>query len=860
MTHPQKHQPGLVRLSTAVASTFAMALLFLCAPTSWAVHPAKWIHASEADFQQGELQEAVATNQNVIKPARRTIELADLPETLTSVFDIERIDDAIFVAGGPESQLLKVSKGNASEVMKWNDGNQPFALGQFRDHLLVGVSGDSSSLLILDKAGKTVETVALSNIRYIWDIQAAGDVVYLACGTPGKVLALEFGKKIGEPKQTTVFDLEIDNILCVASDGKGHVYAGTDSEGLIIKATKQKDGSYKPFVLHDADQAEIGTIIVFEDGTVYAGTADVSLASQGRMTPPSMGDDGEPAAPAEPMEGEDEAVTIPLGRILDKTTIVELEGDNQQAEKVAEEVTKNVEKMIEAMKQAGLEPEGDRPNREEMEKRIRKIVETLPESSEMTLPHEADNQQVIEIVESVEGEWIEEGPGMMPGFPGQGGGMGNVIYQISPEGFVKPVFSESATLLKMLRDGNSLVIATGNEGRLYRLDLANEETTVLLDLEAQQITSLLLHETKAGSELILGTANQSGLYQLDPRPVEKASFTSPVLDAGHAPHWGLFKLAGDVPEGTQLELQARSGNMMDTEKGLWSQWTPAQTFTHDAGISADTPVNHRFSKELLPHGRFFQYRVTLVSTDKAEPTFARAEMNYLVPNMAPEIQQITVGTPDMGQGNMNDMGGQQAMMMQQMHGGMNEMGGEQSGPGTPIQWMALDPNQDALSFQIEYRPVESDQWITLEKDWQQPGYGWSTGNLPDGRYVVRVTASDKMDNPGQTALTTARKSSVYSIDNTPPAFGQINAKIEGKTATLTVEVTDKLSDITQVRYTLNSKDDWKPILPDDLIFDSTSEQLTVKLSGLSLGRHAVTLKAVDSRGNQALTSTFIEVK
>lgn len=823
MTHPQKHQPGLVRLSTAVASTFALALLFLCAPDSWAVHPAKWIHASEADFQQGELQEAVATNQNVIKPARRTIELADLPETLTSVFDIERIDDVIFVAGGPESQLLKVSKGNASEVMKWNDGNQPFALGQFRDHLLVGVSGENSSLLILDKAGKTVETVALPNIRYIWDIQAAGDVVYLACGTPGKVLALEFGKKIGEPKQTTVFDLEIDNILCVASDGKGHVYAGTDTEGLIIKATKQKDGSYKPFVLHDADQAEIGTIVVFEDGTVYAGTADVSLATQGRMTPPSMGDDGEPAAPAEPMEGEAEPEADAAGK-HHEGEVIELEEGMAIAEAADE------------------------------------IREFMEENRDAQLSAQADNQQVIEIVESVEGEWIEEGPGMMPGYPGQGGGMGNVIYQISPEGFVKPVFSESATLLKMLRDGNSLVIATGNEGRLYRLDLANEETTVLLDLESQQITSLLLHETKAGSELILGTANQSGLYQLDPRPVEKASFTSPVLDAGHAPHWGLFKLAGDVPEGTQLELQARSGNMMDTEKGLWSQWTLAQTFTHDAGISADTPVSHRFSKEQLPHGRFFQYRVTLVSTDKAEPTFARAEMNYLVPNMAPEIQQITVGTPDVGQGNMNNMGGHQAMMMQQMHGGMNEMGGEQSGPGTPIQWMALDPNQDALSFQIEYRPVESDQWITLEKDWQQPGYGWSTGNLPDGRYVVRVTASDKMDNPGQTALTAARKSSVYTIDNTPPAFGQINAKIEGKTATLTVEVTDKLSDITQVRYTLNSKDDWKPILPDDLIFDSTSEQLTVKLSGLSLGRHAVTLKAVDSRGNQALTSTFIEVK
>ena len=55
---------------------------------------------------------------------------------------------------------------------------------------------------------------------------------------------------------------------------------------------------------------------------------------------------------------------------------------------------------------------------------------------------------------------------------------------------------------------------------------------------------------------------------------------------------------------------------------------------------------------------------------------------------------------------------------------------------------------------------------------------------------------------------------------------------------------------------MDSAELYEPILPEDLIFDSTRESFTVTISDLAPGPHVVTLRVADSRGNvgyQAVT-------
>ena len=52
----------------------------------------------------------------------------------------------------------------------------------------------------------------------------------------------------------------------------------------------------------------------------------------------------------------------------------------------------------------------------------------------------------------------------------------------------------------------------------------------------------------------------------------------------------------------------------------------------------------------------------------------------------------------------------------------------------------------------------------------------------------------------------------------------------------------------------------KFVLPVDSIYDSPEEQLSFDVKGLTPGRHQVTLRATDARGNQAFENVFVTVE
>jgi hypothetical protein len=122
---------------------------------------------------------------------------------------------------------------------------------------------------------------------------------------------------------------------------------------------------------------------------------------------------------------------------------------------------------------------------------------------------------------------------------------------------------------------------------------------------------------------------------------------------------------------------------------------------------------------------------------------------------------------------------------------------------------------------------------------------FDTSQLPDGRYELRLVASDATDNPEQ-ALTSAKEGVEFDIDNTPPSI-----EIGQSGGDVVVRVRDERSPVGKVEYSIDAER-WIPILPDDGIADSRDESFRIRRSAIS-GKFAV-FRAVDSFYNVATRS------
>ena len=89
-------------------------------------------------------------------------------------------------------------------------------------------------------------------------------------------------------------------------------------------------------------------------------------------------------------------------------------------------------------------------------------------------------------------------------------------------------------------------------------------------------------------------------------------FISRVLDAGKAADWQALDVAAQVPAGTGIVIEVRTGSVA-TPDGSWTQYTPVSA-------GADIPNS----------GRYIQYRATLTGSTTTSPVLERVGIGALV--------------------------------------------------------------------------------------------------------------------------------------------------------------------------------------------------------------------------------------
>jgi hypothetical protein len=166
-------------------------------------------------------------------------------------------------------------------------------------------------------------------------------------------------------------------------------------------------------------------------------------------------------------------------------------------------------------------------------------------------------------------------------------------------------------------------------------------------------------------------------------------------------------------------------------------------------------------------------------------------------------------------------------------------------------WRADDDNRDELSYDVQYRREGETAWKLLKRALTDPILVWDTTSVPNGRYILRVLASDAPSNAPATALTGAMESTAFDIDNAPPAITVTAVRREGTRTTIAFDVRDDQSAVQKADYSLDGNR-WQTIYPKDGIADSRFEQFELVLDGDAA--RGLIVRAADALNNVSSAS------
>ena len=204
------------------------------------------------------------------------------------------------------------------------------------------------------------------------------------------------------------------------------------------------------------------------------------------------------------------------------------------------------------------------------------------------------------------------------------------VYRISPDGVWDLIWSsrEDSPCDVALEPDGSVLIGTGNKGKIYRLSGDPLQPTLLTRATAQQVTALL---RDSDGKVTFTTSNPGKILRLSPARADRGTYTSDVRDAQTIATWGAIRWQAAAPQGTRIEVSTRSGNTRTPDE-TWSDWTPAYAVQEGSPISS-------------PRARYLQWRAVLTGSRGDGPLLTSVTAAYLPRNIRPEVMSITINPP-----------------------------------------------------------------------------------------------------------------------------------------------------------------------------------------------------------------------
>ena len=431
------------------------------------------------------------------------------------------------------------------------------------------------------------------------------------------------------------------------------------------------------------------------------------------------------------------------------------------------------------------------------------------------------------------------------------------VLAISPDGYAREVWSGSqeAILSLATTSRGEVLMGASSQGRLYLLD-AKGGVSEIARSNSSQVTALLRRRVAAGTsdEVIVCGSNLGSVSVLRPGHAPSGSFESKVFDAQSFATWGRVAWRADLPSGTVVTVQARSGNTEDPDR-TWSDW----------GAVLDDPSGSALD---APSARFLQWRALLRTGDPSRtPELREVAVVYMQKNLPPEFRKVEVLPPGVsmqkvpppppGQGQEGKPAGTEGDPAARRRGRPQSRRGFDPSARS-ITWQVVDPNDDDLLFDVQYRALDEKSWKTARSRIEEDFVTFDGAALPDGTYLVRIVASDAPSNPPGLALTTEKLSPPFDVDMTPPRVERLKAQVDKTGLRLTFATSDDFSIVREAAYSLDAGD-WLLARPVDGLSDGLKESYDLSLPLPASGEHSVVVRTVDAAGNAGSGRAVVDV-
>ncbi len=686
----------------------------------------------------------------------------------------------------------------------------------------------------LDEEGRVrlafgLETLWGPGEGVVWDVRPTGERdTFVALSAPGRVL------RVGANGAAEVwYEGGGDSLVAaLAPDGKGGVYFGLSPAGQLLHAAVPG----KAEVVGETGASFIWALAAADDGSIWVGTGIpgrlLRFSLEGQLeTVFETGDD--PVRCLSSLEGGGVILgTGGHGRVIrfDAQLRPFVLFDADEPEVV--DLTPGPDGMVFVLVARGSKQARAAPQAAAMADETVRVVAAAPSG---------DEDEVVEVVEP-------EGP-RRPTPPRRSSTpQGAVLYRVSADGGGQPIWSsqrETPFALARTTDRH-LLVATGDLGRIHRLDERGRES-MLLEIPSEQASALA--PTSDGGVLVGGTTN-ARLVLLGSDALDRGIYLTEAFDAGGVAEWGRMTWEAELPRGAEVRVLVRAGNTDDPDT-TWTEWIEI------VGRRAAA------AEPRLPPSRWFQARVELEASRAGESPLLRSlELFFLARNRAPRIESVTVQPAGVvwsqvlvqsarprGPVVADDPVSRKAVQSLEGHGSKSIRKSFELGVRTAT-WKAEDPDGDTLTYTVEVRHEGGTAWLPLVVDIEDDFVSWDSRGLSDGLYRLRLTAEDSRDNADGKQFSDRQESAVFQVDNTRPSVQppQIRSIAEGFEVEFVAA--DPGGNVAAVEAAVDGGA-WQLLDPLDGVADSAEEsyRMRVEPGQGSISPRSIHLRVTDTSGN-----------
>ncbi len=693
--------------------------------------------------------------------------------------------------------------------------------------------------------GPRAERLAQLDEAVVWSVAVDpfDGVVFFSTGHNGRVYGMKQGKK---PELWA--DLTEVEALSLAVDSTGGLIIGASPGGKIYRVVEPG----KPKLLFNTGEQHVWSLVFDRDGTLYAGTG-----VNGRIYRIRGENNGEVFYDSSSATNVMALAFDSEGRLLAGT----------QGKGFVLRVTGKDSAFV---LHAAAEDE----------------VRSLTVDSDGNIYAAVNGQPVTSLMEQLERDSRTTGTAA-----GSGGSPRGGIVQIQPSGFVVNFWSApEGPIQSVLADpvGEGIFVAAGRKGRVYRM-LSDTNWSLIADVEEPMVLGLASFKNK----VYFAAGNRAALYELQVDKTGDGLFASRTLDAGSTVKWGNLLMEGETPAGTTVTVETRTGNTEDPVEQSWSSWAPAELTAENTARVAG------------PVARYLQYRLTLrgagEGAGRAMPRVDSVQFYHVQQNAAPVLREVRVekagapaGPGGAAAGGAGEVAARAAAALAKSSSDDEEddssdaalvkarlkaaaaaasASAAKAGTAAPtgagakrnsrtfrVLWEARDPNGDKLVYRLFLKGEDEAVWKLADENVEESRAALTTSDMADGRYRLKVEASDARANADDAVSTASRTSDVFLVDNTPPVMEALTAKriAEGEWE-VSARAKDALSIITDAAYNVDAQSDPRAVSPEDGIFDFREETFRFRVKPEEPAtEHSVALSITDREGNAAVAKVLLK--